>query len=75
MDGAIEDLPTPPFRHPCLEKVLYLGKQATFWGEASPQKLAPQDRTFRSEEGILLDVVILVCTGSGTERGSPIRSS
>jgi alpha-mannosidase len=33
------DLPTPPFGHPCLEKVLYLGK--------------PQDRTFRSREGIL----------------------
>ncbi|WP_310488189.1 alpha-mannosidase [Chamaesiphon sp. VAR_69_metabat_338] len=32
------DLPTPPFGHPCLEKVLYLGK--------------PQDRTFRSKEGI-----------------------
>ena len=31
----------------CLEKVLYLGKQATFVGEASPTKLAPQDRTFR----------------------------
>ncbi|WP_310414384.1 hypothetical protein, partial [Chamaesiphon sp. OTE_8_metabat_110] len=25
----------------CLEKVLYLGKQATFAGEASPAKLAP----------------------------------
>ncbi len=29
----------PRLRHPCLEKVLYLGK--------------PQDHTFRSEEGIL----------------------
>jgi hypothetical protein len=36
--GYCEDLPTPPFGHPSLEKVLYLGK--------------PQDRTFRSEEGI-----------------------
>jgi very-short-patch-repair endonuclease len=32
------DLPTPPYGHPCLEKVLDLGK--------------PQDRTFRSSEGI-----------------------
>jgi hypothetical protein len=37
--SASGDLPTPPFGHPCLEKVLHLGK--------------PQDRTFRSEEGIL----------------------
>ncbi len=34
----------------CLGKVLYLGKQATFVGEASPTKLAPQDRTFRLSE-------------------------
>ena len=31
----------------CLEKVLHLGKEATFEGEASPSKLAPQDCTFR----------------------------
>jgi very-short-patch-repair endonuclease len=37
--SASGDLPTPPFGHPSLEKVLYLGK--------------PQERTFRSEEGIL----------------------
>jgi alpha-mannosidase len=36
--GCGGDLPTPPSGHPCLEKVLDLGK--------------PQDRTFRSEEGI-----------------------
>jgi hypothetical protein len=36
--GISEDLPTPPYGHPSLEKVLYLGK--------------PQERTFRSEEGI-----------------------
>jgi alpha-mannosidase len=36
--GCGGDLPTPPYGHPCLEKVLYLGK--------------PQDRTFRSREGI-----------------------
>jgi hypothetical protein len=35
----------------CLEKVLYLGKQATFEGEASPSKLAPQERTFRKPSG------------------------
>ena len=34
------DLPTPPYGHPCLEKVLHLG--------------TPQDRTFRSQEGITL---------------------
>ncbi len=32
------DLPTPPCGYPCLEKVLHLGE--------------PQDRTFRSQEGI-----------------------
>ncbi|WP_310485604.1 alpha-mannosidase [Chamaesiphon sp. VAR_48_metabat_403] len=53
------DLPTPPFGHPSLEKVLHLGKQATFVGEASPTKLAPQDRTFRSEEGILRSIQLL----------------
>ena len=44
-----EDLPTRtidvlPYGHPCLEKVLYLGK--------------PQDRTFRSLEGIFELIVI-----------------
>ncbi|WP_310482717.1 hypothetical protein, partial [Chamaesiphon sp. VAR_48_metabat_403] len=29
------------------------GKQATFVGEASPTNVAPQERTFRSWEGIL----------------------
>jgi very-short-patch-repair endonuclease len=38
VDGKSGDLPTPPVGHPCLEKVLDLGK--------------PQDRTFRSSEGI-----------------------
>jgi hypothetical protein len=38
MEGC-GDLPTPPYGHRSLEKVLHLGK--------------PQDRTFRSEEGIL----------------------
>jgi alpha-mannosidase len=37
--GCGGDLPTPPVGHPCLEKVLHLGK--------------PQDRTFRSQEGII----------------------
>jgi hypothetical protein len=32
--------PTPPYGHPCLEKVLHLGR--------------PQDRTFRSWEGNLV---------------------
>ncbi len=36
------DLPTPPYGHPYLEKVLHLGK--------------PQDRTFRSEEGISSEI-------------------
>jgi hypothetical protein len=43
----------------CLEKVLHLsgrvtrpvGKEATFVGEASPTKLAPQERTCRKPSG------------------------
>jgi very-short-patch-repair endonuclease len=42
--SASGDLPTPPVGHPCLEKVLDLGK--------------PQDRTFRSSEGIFRREII-----------------